>query len=198
CGRGYFTVNCLDVYQPTGIEANTAHFLEAFLLTCLFQESPGCNKNQQQLNNENLSTVAHEGRRPDLLLDQNNKKITLKAWALNIFESMAPICQTLDQGQINTPYQKALNQQKNCIQNPDLTPSAKILADMRRTQQPFARFAIEQSRRHEHFYRNQQLNKEESDMFTEMSTQSKKRLAEIETNDHISFDDFLAQYFRQQ
>jgi hypothetical protein len=35
-------------------------------------------------------------------------------------------------------------------------------------------------------------------MFTEMSTQSKKRLAEIETNDHINFDDFLAQYFRQQ
>ncbi|MEO1885206.1 MAG: glutamate--cysteine ligase, partial [Methylococcales bacterium] len=85
-----------------------------------------------------------------------------------------------------------------CIQNPDLTPSAKILADMRKTQQPFARFAIEQSRRHEHFYRNHQLNQEESDMFTEMSIQSKKRLAEIETNDHMSFDDFLAQYFQQQ
>jgi glutamate--cysteine ligase len=188
----------LDIYQPTGIETNTAHFLEAFLLTCLFQESPQCNKNQQHINNKNLSAVAHEGRRPDLLLDQNDKKITLKAWALNILESMTPICQTLDHGQINTPYQKALNQQINCIQNPDLTPSAKILADMRKTQQPFARFAIEQSRRHEHFYRNQQLNKEESDRFTEMSIQSKKRLAEIETNDHMSFDDFLAQYFQQQ
>ena len=188
----------LDIYQPTGIETNTAHFLEAFLLTCLFQESPKCNKNQQHINNNNLSAVAHEGRRPDLLLDQNDKKITLNAWALNILESMTPICQTLDHGQINTPYQKALNQQINCIQNPDLTPSAKILTDMRKTQQPFARFAIEQSRRHEHFYRNQQLNKEESDRFTEMSIQSKKRLAEIETNDHMSFDDFLAQYFQQQ
>lgn len=188
----------LDIFQPTGIETNTAHFLEAFLLTCLFQESTPCTKNQQQLNNENLSTVAHEGRRPDLLLKQNDNKVSLKAWALDILNSMSSICQVLDQGTTNTPYQKALNQQINRVNNPDLTPSAKILADMRKTQQPFARFAIAQSHHHEHFYRSQQLNQEESEMFFRMSIQSKKRLVEIEKNDHISFDDFLAQYFKEQ
>lgn len=187
----------LDIYHPSGIDTHTAHFLEAFLLTCLFQESPKSTPKQQQINNQNLSTVAHEGRRPDLLLNQNGKKITLTEWAINILESMAPICQTLDQGQIGNPYQNALTQQINCTTQPEQTPSAKIIADMQKNQQPFARFAIEQSRLHERHYRQQQLSTAETDTFTKMSILSKKRLAEIEASDRISFDDFLAQYFQQ-
>ena len=187
----------LDLFNPIGIDESKARFIEAFLLNCLLQNSPDNSKQDYQINNSNQLSVAHEGRKPGLNINKNGQQISLQSWANEITLSMQPICEILDEDTIDKPYGKALKQQSELIQNSDLTPSAKILAGMRSTQQPFGCFGLNTSEQHKQYFKQQQLDSKTSQLFDELSTTSHIKQKEIEVNDKISFDEFLDNYFAQ-
>jgi glutamate--cysteine ligase len=187
----------LDLFNPIGIDEDKANFIEALLLTCLLQDSPKTSDQEQQVNNANQLAVAHSGRKPELELNKNNRKILLRDWAAEIIDSMQSLCTILDQDNTEKPYNAALKKQRLLVDNPDLTPSARMLEQMTQLQQPFARFALNISAEHRQHFQSNKLDSAMAQQFEEMATLSHLERQEIESKKQIPFDDFLQQYFLQ-
>ena len=187
----------LDLFNPIGIDKNTAYFIEAFLLSCLLQDSPKYTGYEQQINNVNQLNVAHLGRKPDLQLNKDDQLITLKSWANEILADMKPICDILDNNESGTPYSSALATQSKVIENADLTPSAKVLDGMKKAQQGFGCLGIDSSTKHKQYFKQNKLDSVTTQQFDEMAIASHKKQLQIEDNDTLSFDDFLDDYFSQ-
>jgi glutamate--cysteine ligase len=187
----------LDLFNPIGIDTSRACFIEALLLTCLLLDSPASTDQDHRINNENQLLVAHQGRMPELLLTKGNSKILLQDWADEILEYMQPVCAILDQ---NTPFQRyseALQEQRQCVMDANLTPSAKILAGMQQQQQPFAPFALAISSQHEAYFRSHPPTPEQISTFRQLASQSHLKQSEVEAYDQLNFDEFLQCYFDQ-
>lgn len=187
----------LDLFNPIGIDADKARFIEALLLTCLLQDSPKASEQEHRINNANQLAVANFGRKPGLELNKNNRQILLQDWATEILESMQPVCAILDQDNADNLYSTALEKQRLVVKNPHLTASARMLAQMSQLHQPFARFALNTSSEHERYFKCNKLDGDTARQFNEMAAQSHIKQQEIESKPQIPFDDFLRQYFSQ-
>lgn len=187
----------LDMYNPIGIDENKCRFLEAFLLHCLLQDSPFMRANEQQINNYNQLTVAHAGRQPDLELQDCGRPVPLKTWANSILDAMQPLCELLDQHNPEQPFSFALAQQQQLVDNPDLTPSARILADMKSSRQSFGCFGVTVSAEMRRHFARHQLSEQTVREFDKMALMSHRKQHEIEDSDDIDFDRFLQKYFAQ-
>jgi len=187
----------LDLTDPVGIDADRARFIEALLLSCLLTESPEMTLAEQQINNSNQLAVAQEGRKPGLMLTKQDAAIALRDWANEILESMQPICAILDDNRADRPYQQALAVQQQRIANPDLTPSAQMLADMGKLSQPFAGFALAKSAEHAAYFRQHLLDAANTKTFVELASISHVKQQEFENREQLPFDEFLHRYFTQ-
>ena len=141
--------------------------------------------------------VAHRGREPGLMLETGNAPILLKDWAEQIFADMKPLCELMDGDNPEKPYTSALQRQWQLVQNPELTPSARILQQMVERNKPFASLALLTSAEHERYFREQKLDDENTRHFMEMARASLAKQKEIEDSDRLTFDDFLQHYFSQ-
>ncbi|MDD5276523.1 MAG: glutamate--cysteine ligase [Methylovulum sp.] len=187
----------LDLFNPLGIDVDKARFIEALLLTCLLTDSPEISAQDHQTNNTNQLAVAHAGRKPQLELQKNGQSIRLQDWANDILASMRPICAVLDQDDMAKPYSTALQKQQALVDNPDLTASARMLANMRENSQPFASFALNKSAEHARYFSANKLDDAQTLQFTEMALQSHAKQREIENQPERPFDEFLNRYFSQ-
>lgn len=187
----------LDLFNPIGIDIDKACFIEAFLLHCLFQDSPKYQSDELKINNDNQLKVAHEGRKPGLMIQKNSEQIELKVWAEQILENMVPICQILDQSNPQAPYSKALEKQLSAVENPNLTPSAKILQGMNSQQQPFGSFGLSISEQHQQYFRQSQIDPEFNKQYQSLAQSSHQKQRELENSDELNFDEFLKRYFSQ-
>jgi glutamate--cysteine ligase len=188
----------LDMYNPIGIDAGKAHFIEALLLTCLLQDSPPMSEADFQTNNRNQLQVANYGRKPGLVLERNHEKIPLQDWAVEILASMEVVCDILDEGNADKPYRNALLAQQQLVQNPVLTPSARLLADMRQTNQPFSQFALAKSVGHSAGFIGNKPNEAFANEFKVLAEKSLAKQIDMESKPQLPFDQFLTQYFSQQ
>jgi len=198
-GVKYIEMRSLDLnlFDPIGINENTARFIEAFLLSCLLQESSKYSGYEQQVNNVNQLNVAHLGRKPGVEINKDGDLIPLKSWANEIFSSMQPICEILDKNETGNPFSQALELQENVVKHPELTPSAKILKGMEESGQAFGCFGLSTSEKHKQYFKQNKLDTLTTQKFDSLSIESHKKQQEIESNDTISFDDFLSCYFSQ-
>jgi len=160
-------------------------------------ESPPQGRDEFQVNNSNQLLVANQGRQPGLQLNRNGQAITLHDWAHNILYEMQAICAILDRGSLDRPYQLALQHQLAVVDNPALTPSARILACMRENGQEFGCFASNTSALHKHYFNAEPLDDETQRLFEDMAAASLKKQADIEANDKLDFDEYLTRYFAQ-
>ncbi|MGR9085756.1 MAG: glutamate--cysteine ligase [Gammaproteobacteria bacterium] len=187
----------LDLFSPIGIDEHKARFIEALLLTCLLTDSPSNTEQDFEVNNINQLLVANTGRKPGLELIKNGYKVPLQDWAFEILEAMEPVCAILDHGAADGPYGSALARQRLPVQNPDLTPSARMLQKMTEQNLPFARLALDVSIDHEHYFRSRKLDEPYSRQLMELAEQSRAKQKDIESRDKLTFDEFLHQYFTQ-
>ena len=187
----------LDVFNPIGIDSQRACFIEALLLTCLLHDSPSTTTQEHKINNENQLLVANQGRKPELQLYKGNNKVLLQDWAHEILDMIQPVCDILDQNTANQCYSEALQQQRQCINNPELTPSARILDSMKKHQQSFAAFALDLSSKHENYFRELPPTAEQQQKFARLAQESILKQREIEAYDQLDFDEFLQCYFDQ-
>jgi glutamate--cysteine ligase len=188
----------LDLFNPIGIDEGKARFIEALLLTCLLQDSLPMTEADFQTNNRNQLQVANYGRKPGLDLERGDKKIPLQDWAAEILDSMREVCDILDKDDEDKPYRKALMAQQQIAQNLDLTASARMLACMTQTGQPFSRFALSKSTEHAGCFNGHKPDEIFTKQFDEMAQQSLAKQTELENKPQLPFDQFLKQYFAQQ
>ena len=199
-GVKYVELRSLDVnaYDPLGVNESQLHFLEAFLLFCLLHESPVIELPERREVDHNEMLTAHQGRKPNLKLSRHGTNQTLKSWAMEIMQEMVGICELLDADDPLKPYTMSLNKQTERVSHPDMTPSARMLDDMRQDNESFHRFAERMSRQHFHYYKNLELSSEQEQFYKDEAKKSKLRQEEIESTDNISFEEYLADYFSQK
>lgn len=196
-GVSYIEVRALDVnpFSAIGIEENQFYFLDVFLLYCVTKPSSVMDSDQYQETEINLSAVVDHGRDPELLLLNEQQKIGLSTWALQLFAEMQEVALVLDQANNTTHYSSALQQEKQKILDPSLTPSAKILQRLISQQCDNGSLGLALAED----YKQQLLDSDYAFMnaeeLAEHASLSIEKQRVIEQQDNVSFDDFLSSYF---
>jgi glutamate--cysteine ligase len=136
----------LDPFVPVGIKAQTLRFLDIFLLHCLLADSPQDTPQEIAALGRNQHRTAAFGRDPSVLLEREGREVKLREWGAEIVADCAPIAALLDEVHGTTDYGDALRAAEALLQNPDMLPSARVLATMAREHDnSFAGFSLVQS-----------------------------------------------------
>jgi glutamate--cysteine ligase len=198
-GVRYVEVRALDLnpYEPLGINAHEVYFLEAFLWYCLLEDSPPQTWAETQAMQANLLATALRGRDPELTLLRDGQPVPLRKWAAEICSALFPVCQLLDATALGKPYQASLALYLEQVRHPELTPSARMLAELRAKGESFARFAWRKSLEHAEYFRQRPLTSERLAWFNSLALNSVQEQERIEAEDRLSFEEFLQNYFSQ-
>jgi glutamate--cysteine ligase len=198
-GVKYVELRSLDVnaFDPLGINEIQLRFLEAFMVYCLIKESPQICYSERDEIDQNELDVAHKGRDPELKLKRDTNDVSLKEWALEICTGMQGICELLDKAHDDNPYMNALNKQIDKIHDPELTPSARMLNEMRENGEGFYHFAKRMSQQHYNYFKDVHLSEEQQQFYKKVVAESLAKQNEIEAEDSVSFDEYLKNYFSQ-
>jgi len=198
-GVMYLEVRSLDVnaYDATGADESALRFIEALLALCLLMDSPATTAEEQAAIGHNQLAVARHGRDPALELERQGRRRRIRDWAKEILDAMAPITALLDGGDPAKPYAASLAAQRASVDDPDLTPSARILKDMRAHGEGFFRFAKRLSESHRDCFLKHPLSQENEARFAAQASASLEKQAAIEATDTLSFEEYLANYFAQ-
>jgi glutamate--cysteine ligase len=204
-GIAYVELRSLDVnaFDPHGINNEQLHFLEVFMLFCLLQSSPKLSKNEINAIDENLVLVAHKGREPGLDLRRddlqgNAEKISLQDWASELCRKMKGVANLLDRANHCENYFSSVKSQIASVFDPDLTPSARMLEEMREYDEGFFHHARRMSIHHCNYYKKLPLPEDKIEFFEDMAKQSVEKQKQIELQDDTSFDQFLEDYFNSE
>ena len=197
-GIEYVEVRSLDinVNDPAGINQNTMRFMEAFLVYCLLEDSPLFDVATFEEVQRNQTGTARQGRDPDFRLQRNGEAVPLATWAREIVDKVLGIAELIDAGDGGDSYRAATQLMQGLVEQPDLTPSARILEELSRADCSFFEFAMSVARGHRDYFASiAPLSAASNELLDREARESLQRQAEIEANDTISLDEYLEGYF---
>ena len=139
--------------------------------------------------------MVKQGRKPNLQLQRGRELVSMKAWGEELLTQMQACAKLLDDSYASTEHAEALNRQFEKLNNPDLTPSAQVLASMREQQCSFSQFALKQSLQHAQTLSTPALDAEQIALYQTLAEQSHQAQQAIEQQDNCSFDEYMADYF---
>lgn len=202
CRRGveYIEVRCLDIdpFSPAGVNAAQIRFLDIFLVFCALHKSPYCDNTEFQHILRNQKTVVAEGRRPGAeLLTPAGDKVPLQTWGQELLQALQPIAELLDQVHGGTDYREAWAIQSGKITNPELTPSARVLRELREQNVTFHQWAKRQAQTHKDYFLSQPLSSRQEKRYSDMAEESLALQAAEEQHPQAPFADYLRSYYEQ-
>lgn len=196
-GVQYIEVRCLDIdpNEPVGISAQTARFVDAFLLFCALEDSPEfTDSGWCPESAENFAKVVKQGRQPSLSLQQNGREIPLADWADNLLDRIALCAQTFGQTLGDSTYVSAVEAQRSKVRDTQQTPSAQFLEQLKRAGGSFHAQALSLSKTHAQSLRKTGLTSAELAAAQTQATQSLLDQEAIEASDNESFDEYVARF----
>jgi len=195
-GIEYIELRSLDInpFCPTGLTLQQLHFLEVFMSFCLFKDSPTMSPDENKELNLNQLLVAHQGRQPGLELHRSGRLVLLKDLAKQIFEQLTAMAGKMDQTYACERYSQAVRAHYDMIENPDLTPSAQVLGEMREKQESFMAFTLRKSCQHRDFYLSHKMDSEKFRFYNQISRESLLQQQSIEEQEVIDFEKFMDAY----
>ncbi len=196
-GVEYVEVRCLDLnpFLPVGLDEQQIHFLDTFLLLCLLANSDADSPAEFARMAENQLAVVERGRDPQLqIVNERQQAVSPTQWGVQLLDQCAGIAALMDINEAGTPYRDAVEAQRAKLEDPELTPSAQILAAMRERHVPFFRFSMDQGFAHRQHFESLPLTAAEQQRFAQEVADSHAAQADIEAADELDFDGFLEQY----
>lgn len=203
-GVQYIEVRSVDLnpFSPVGIDAECVRFFDTLLLYCLFSQSPDIGREEWACAAENRQRVVLNGRRAGLKLcvgpGQPAEEASFTECARELLDNMQPLAELLDQVAGGDDYRSSLQSQLAKVDDPTLTPSARIIEQMSAQKVGFYEFAMGLAEQHEKLFKETRMNGKARDKRRAEAARSHRRQSEIEDSDELEFDDFLADYFRRQ
>ncbi len=193
-GIAYVELRSLDINPalPMGIDEMQIHFLEVFLLFCLLKDSPAISTREQFEIDSNDQLIAHEGRKPNIKLKYQSKELSIAEFGDQIAADL-DLCATL----FGAPYTQAVSDIVKRFDDPELTPSAQTLSNMKNQNQGFFDYINQYAKQYRQDFLAQNVNRAHFDYLDEQAQASCQQQREIEAADTLSFDQYLAQYFNQ-
>ncbi len=194
-GIEYVELRSLDmnVFDPRGVSEEPIRFLEAFLLYCLFLDSPPIDTREAEEIDHNQHQTTCRGRDPDLHLLRHGHEVPLREWLTEILQAMKPFCAALDTEQSEPVYGPALESMQQRAAHPQETPSARMLAQMAEHEQGFFNFAIGISRHYREQYLARPLDTARQRELEQIAARSLIEQRDLEKQPQQDFARYLAQ-----
>ncbi|MDE1514726.1 MAG: glutamate--cysteine ligase [Vibrio sp.] len=197
-GVEYIEVRSLDVnpFSPIGIDEDQVRFLDLFLAWSALSDSDPMGNCELACWRDNWRKVVLEGRKPglELQIGCHGEVLTLQTWAKRVFADLRAIAQTMDAALGGQAYQVVCDKLEGWIDNPELTLSAQILAQIKqhgglgKTGCALGnQYRAENLQHHYQYY--------SLDVMEQEVCRSTQAQAEVEAKDTLSFDAYLTQYF---
>ncbi len=198
-GIEYIEVRCVDLnpFTPVGLDAGQIRFLDTFLLHCLLSGSGECDDSEMAGQARNLEAVVNRGREPGLELEDNGEPVSLTEWAGRLLDEMSAVAAALDEAHGGSDYAASLTSQRARVEDPELTPSARILREMRERELPFFRLAMSYSEQWAAQLRREGLDPSVEAALRAEAERSLAAQREVEAGDSISFEEYLANFYAQ-
>lgn len=200
-GVEYVEVRSLDLnaFDPVGVNQNAMRFTEAFLIYCLLHDSPPFDDSMYAEVVHNHDVTATQGRDPDLRLLKQGREVLLRDWARDVMADVHAIAEVIDRGEGGDAYVQAVKAQSALVEDADLTPSARVIQDMRENDTGFYHFAMERARGHKSYFQSlASLDDERLRIYETEAADSIAKQKQIEDADQISFDEYLKKYYSEQ
>jgi glutamate--cysteine ligase len=185
----------LNPMVDIGITPEQSSFADVLLMMCLFRDSPPISSREQSENDENKRRIVNRGRQPDLHLLVHNREQPFRPIAHELFDDMAPFAEMLDAAYGGTSYATAMASLRLRIDNPDLTPSAQVLAAAREAGGYF-KYAKQMSAQHHAKLLAEPLDAVTTARFETVAMDSLAEQQQLEAAEQISFDDYVAAYYK--
>ena len=198
-GIEYIEVRCVDVspFTPLGIDDQQIRFLDTFLLYCLLEESPACDDDEQVRQSQNLEAIVNRGREPGLLLATGAGPRPFRELGAELLARMDDVAALLDRAHDQTGYSGALAEQRGKIEDSELTPSARVLREMREQDIPFFRLAMNYSEEWATHFRRRSLSPGVQAGVEAGTARSLQAQAALEQDDGTSFEAYLRTFYDQ-
>ncbi len=197
-GVEYIEVRCLDLnpFMGLGIDEPQIHFMDLFLSYCLLSNSPVLEEAECKEVADNQHNVVLDGRNPEFTLMRKGVNTPLKTWALEVLQDMQALAELLDDKRGGKNYQDALTLMLERVENPELTPSAKVLNEMKDKGISFKEFALQQAKMHG-IQHQRTLDVQKAAEWSEVAEKSLQKQQDIEASDDQNFDQYLTDYLKK-
>lgn len=198
-GVEYVEIRSLDlnISDPSGINQNTMRFIEALLIYCLVEDSPGIDAAAMTEIRRNQIGVAKNGRDPSFRLLRDGVEVALTAWANEILDKLVGIAELVDRAEGVESYAQSVELMRGLVADPDATPSARLIHELREAGCSFFEYVLSVARKHrDYFAATEPLSEARHREFEREVAKSIERQREVEQSDTVSFDEYLADYFR--
>jgi glutamate--cysteine ligase len=196
-GVEYVEVRLLDLnpFVPIGITVQNVRFLDVFLLHCLLSDSPQDTPQEIAALGRNQHKTAAFGREPGLVLERGSSHIKLTDWGAELLRECGPVADALDDAHQTTDYGDALRAAQALLLQPDLLPSARVLAVMQQDfDNSFIGFTRAQSQQTKAKLLALPFSAAQQAKFGALSDQSVRDQQAIEAADTLPFEVYRQQY----
>jgi glutamate--cysteine ligase len=197
-GIEYVEIRSLDInlFDPCGVNQNAMRFMEALLIYCLLKVSPKLGDEELGEVMSNQTGTAKFGRDPEFRLFRNGQSVSVRVWAKEILDGVLAVAAELDRHDGKDSYTEAVRVMHALVDEPDATPSARIITELQDANTGFFSFALEMARSHRDYFASiAQPDAASSERFRKEALDSLQRQKEIEAGDTIGLDEYLQQYF---
>ncbi len=195
-GVAYVEVRALDV-QPDhalGVHPEQLNFIRLFLLYCLLKPNPLISKEEEQEMSNNHQQAALLGRKPGVSLRRNGTEISLQQWGHEILEEMKPLAETLDRYSETGGYAQLIEQQEKLLDHPELTPSARVLAELEAQDLEFLDWGQQLSQSYLEQLRQEEISEDNLKGFQQNVQASLQKQAELDQSPQMPFADYLKDF----
>ncbi|MBB5391830.1 MULTISPECIES: glutamate--cysteine ligase [unclassified Herbaspirillum] len=195
-GVQYVEVRCMDIdpFDPLGINLQTARFLDVFLHFLAFDDSCLTSDEEGIENRANFMATVKQGRQPGLQLQFKGRAIGLKEWGEQLLERMAPVAELLDRQAGGSAHRDSMAAQRAKLADPDATPSARVLREIRAAGNSFPAWALQNSAAQAGQLLAEPLTAAQTADFVAIAQASLEAQREIERTQTGDFDAFVAAY----
>jgi glutamate--cysteine ligase len=197
CGVAYVEVRTLDLNltDPCGINQSQLRFLEALLLCCLLDDSPPIAAAEQAEIDRRDVLVAREGRKLGLALERGGRPVPLVEWGHEVLDAVAAVAELLDADAEG--YVAAVERERAALDEPERTPSARLLADLAAERLTFIEHALELARRHHAYFVDLPLSAAREQWFADVAARSLAEAAALERQQQPPFAEYLETHFAE-
>lgn len=199
-GVEYIEVRSLDInpFSDIGVTKTQIRFLDLFLVHCLLWQDTPMSQPQRQQKVANLNKVILEGRKPGLMLGADDGEIALASWMSRLFDALTAIAQLFDHHLGGTNYQDCLTELSPMIEDPESTYSGKLMALLKQQNIDNTPFGIAQAKAFKAQLSDSEFETVSYQNLQQQAQESILKQREIEQQDTLTIDEFLADYFSDQ
>lgn len=127
-GIKYIEIRAVDLNPlfKNGVNVNTLYIVHLFILFCFLNDEEEFTEEMQKISLVNNDIISSEGRKKDVEIYKDiNKKVLFKDYAEEVLNKIESILEYLNIK--DTKLNTALDQAVEMINNPEKTPSARVL-----------------------------------------------------------------------